>query len=145
LFHFTEIMARAVLLPVVSKKSKVRIAGLEALGNILYCGVWKYNSNVMEILIGFRDPNVVAIRDFFEYTTKINYLAVLAKDPKVQCREYFIRCLGDWLTVLPDKADHETRLLPYLLSGLFDSEESIRKITHDIIEDIGAIYEKEKV
>jgi hypothetical protein len=37
-------MGRAVLLPLVSKKSKVRIAGLNALTAILGCGLWKYNA-----------------------------------------------------------------------------------------------------
>jgi hypothetical protein len=32
LLHFTEILARALLLPLISKKSKVRIAALEAIG-----------------------------------------------------------------------------------------------------------------
>jgi hypothetical protein len=32
LLHFTEILARGLLLPLISKKSKVRIAALEALG-----------------------------------------------------------------------------------------------------------------
>lgn len=50
----------------------------------------------MEILIGFRDPNLVAIKDFYEYTTKINYFALLINDPKTSVRDMFIRCLGDW-------------------------------------------------
>ena len=39
-------MGRAVLLPLVSKKSKIRIAGLNALTAILWCGLWKYNAFV---------------------------------------------------------------------------------------------------
>lgn len=35
LLHFTEILARGLLLPLISKKSKVRIASLEALGVII--------------------------------------------------------------------------------------------------------------
>lgn len=59
LLHFTEILGRSILLPLISKKSKVRIAALDALGAILYCGVWKYNAFVFENLVGFRDPNSV--------------------------------------------------------------------------------------
>jgi hypothetical protein len=145
LFHFSEIIARAILLPLVSKKSKVRIAALEAMGQVLYCGCFKYNANIMEVLIGFRDPNVVPIRDFFEYSTRINYLAILIKDTKTAVREALIRYLGDWLIMLPDRYDHETRLVPYLLSGLFDPDEEIRKSVVEIIEEIGIQYEKEKV
>ena len=84
-------MARSILLPLISKKSKVRIAAMEALGNILYCGVWKYNANIFEILVGFRDPNSIPIKDFFEPTHNINYLATLIIDPNVFVRDYFIR------------------------------------------------------
>ena len=59
LLHFTEILGRAILLPLISKKSKVRIAALDALGAIFYCGIWKYNAFVFENLVGFRDPNSV--------------------------------------------------------------------------------------
>jgi hypothetical protein len=54
-------MARGILLPLISKKSQIRIAALEALGQILYCGIWKHNAFIFEILVGFRDPNSVAI------------------------------------------------------------------------------------
>ena len=37
LLHFTENMARSILNPLISKKSKVRIAALEALKNIMDC------------------------------------------------------------------------------------------------------------
>jgi len=144
LLHFSELLARAILLPLVNKRSKVRLAALEALGQILYCGVWKYNNNIMEILVGFRDPNVVPIRDFFEYTTKINYFAMLIKDPKTTVREFFIRCLGDWLIDLPDRYDHEPRLVPYIVSGLFDPDDEIKISTYEIIEEIGAQQERER-
>ena len=82
LLHFTEMLARALLLPLISKKSKVRIAALDALGAVLYCGVWKYNAFVFENLVGFRDPNSVPIKDFYEPSHNINYLATLITDPK---------------------------------------------------------------
>ena len=71
----------------------------------------------MEMLVGFRDPNSVPINDFFEYSTKFNYFAMLIKDAKTSVREFFIRCLGDWLISLPDRFDHEPRLVPYMVSG----------------------------
>jgi len=117
---------------------------LEALGQILYCGVWKYNNTIMEILVGFRDPNSVAIQEFFEYTTKINYFAVLIKDSKTNVREFFIRCLGDWLISLPDRFDHEPRITPYLVSGLFDKDEEICEAAYEMIEEVGLQYEREK-
>ena len=81
--HFTEILGRSILLPLISKKSKVRIAALEALTSIFYVGTWKYNAFVFENLIGFRDPNRVTIKAFYEPLHNINYFASLIEDPKV--------------------------------------------------------------
>jgi hypothetical protein len=103
LLHFSETLARSLLLSLVSKKSKVRIAGIEALGQVLYCGCWKYNAAIMEMLVGYRDPNYVPIKDFYEASHKINYFALLINDPRVAVREMFIRSLGDWISHLPDK------------------------------------------
>ena len=80
-------MGRAVLLPLVSKKSKIRIAGLNTLTAILWCGLWKYNAFVFENLVGFRDPNSVPIKDFYEPTNNINYLATFINDPNVKVRQ----------------------------------------------------------
>lgn len=65
LLHFSEILARSLLLPLVSKKSKVRMAALNSLGAVLLCGVWKKNNAIIELLIGFKDPNSVPIKAFF--------------------------------------------------------------------------------
>lgn len=86
----------------------------------MYCGVWKYNANIMEHLIGFRDPNLVPIRDFYESTTKINYFAMFIVDRSIKVRSAFYKTVSDLLLHLPDKKDHEGRLFPYLLTGLHD-------------------------
>ena len=79
-------MARSVLRPLVSKNSQVRIAALNGLTSILYTGLWKKNAEIMEILIGFRDPNSVLIKEFYECVSKLNYFALLTNDPKVTVR-----------------------------------------------------------
>lgn len=76
-------------------------------------------------MTGFRDPNSVPVKAFYEAWNLVNYLATLITDPKTSVREMFIRCVGDWLTILPDRWDHHARLVPYLLSGLFDESEDI--------------------
>ena len=82
LLHFTEPLARALLYPLISKKSKIRIAALDALSSVLLCGVWKHNAFVFEILTGFRDPNSIPIKAFYEPLHNINYFATLIIDPK---------------------------------------------------------------
>ena len=59
-------MARGLLLPLVNKKSKVKMAALNSLGHVLLCGVWKHNAFIMEVMIGFKDPNSVPIKAFYE-------------------------------------------------------------------------------
>lgn len=145
LLHFTELLARGLLLPIISKKSKVRIAALEALTQVLHCGVWKYNAFVFEVLVGFRDPNSVPIRDFYEPSHNINYFATFIVDPNISVREYFIKCCGIWAQQLADRYDHHARIIPYLLSGLFDEFEQVQHLSYEIIEELGALEEKEKV
>ena len=160
LLHFSEILARSLLLPLVSKKSKVKIAAIEALGQVLQCGVYKYNANIMEILIGFRDPNSVPIKDFYEASNKINYFAFLINDPKTNVREMFIRSIGDWIINLEDRFvlsnliffskficrfDHYSRFIPYLLSGLFDRMDEIQTTAYEVIEECGVMLENERV
>jgi len=142
--HFSEPLARSLFTPITNKHSKVRIAGVEALGQVMYAGVWKYNSAIMEGLIGFRDPNVVPIKDFYEYTTKLNYFALLARDRTVQVRDMFYRVISDWLLKLPDRVDHEARLVPYMLSGLSDSSGEIQNMCFEQLEEIGEMIEEEK-
>lgn len=79
-------MGRAILLPLISKKSKIRVAALNTLNKILLCGVWKYNAFIFENLIGFRDPNSVAIKDFYSPSLNINYLGSLISDTNIKVR-----------------------------------------------------------
>ena len=67
----------------ISKKSKVKIVAIEAIGSVLKCGIWKHNAFVFEILTGFRDPNSVPIKAFYEPIHNINYLATLIIDSKM--------------------------------------------------------------
>lgn len=38
----------------------------------------------------------------------------------------FLRQAGDWIVELDDRYDHHARLIPYLLSGLFDDHPDLR-------------------
>ena len=144
LYHFTVIMSRAILLPLISKKSAVKISCLQTLNDILYCGSWKYTVDVFDVLVGFRDPNSVPIKDFFEYSHNINYFALFINNKNVTVREAFLRFMGDLLISLPDKCDIEPRVVPYLLSGIFDSHKSIQDSCLEIMDQVGINCEREK-
>ena len=79
----------------------------------------------MEMLIGFKDPNSVPIKAFYESMHNVNYLAALQGDSKDNLRELFYRQIGDWITRLPDRYDHHARLVPYILTGVFDKNAEI--------------------
>lgn len=77
LIHFCEPMGRSLFTSLVHKHAKVRMAGLRALFDVLNTGCWKNSVYVFEHLMGFRDPNIVPLRDFFDPQTKVNYFAML--------------------------------------------------------------------
>ncbi len=49
------------------------------------------------------------------------------------------------MSSLPDRYDHHPRLFPYLLAGLYDEDDGIRKICLEVIEEAGLEEEKAKV
>ena len=71
-------------------------------------------------MVGFRDPNIVPIKDFYDPSTKLNYFATFVADRSVAVGECFYHTVADLLHRLPDKTDHEGTLFPYLISGLYD-------------------------
>ena len=85
-------------------------------------------------MVGFRDPNVVPIKDFYEPSTRFNYFAAFVADRSTVVRECFYKTMGDCLTRLPDKYDHEGRLFPYLISGLYDPLDSIKSLVFEVLE-----------
>lgn len=49
-----------------------------------------------------------------------------------------------WICDLNDKFDHHGKLVPYLLSGLFDADDKVRETAVAAIADIGKQIEEEK-
>jgi hypothetical protein len=144
LFNFGQTFCRALLTPLCAKKSPIKIAALEAMREVLYLGTWKFSVFSMEMLTGYRDPNSVAIKEFYEPTNNFNYLAMLINNENINVREAFLRVVGDWMTTLPDRYDHESRLIPYLLSGLFDRCDEIQQSCLEVLEEVGISIERDK-
>jgi hypothetical protein len=142
--NFAEILARALLLPLVSKKSKAKLAAMRALEELLFVGPFKQSYSVMDILIGYRDPNVVPIKDFYDPSHNVNYLALLINDEKKCVREQFLLILENWLINLKDREDHYPRLIPYLLTFAFDCDTEIQNAVVDTLEEIGKGIERDK-
>lgn len=141
--HFAENLSRSLFTAYTNKHAKVRIAGLKAFHQVLYCGLFKFNANIMEHMIGFRDPNSIPIKDFYEYTTKLNYFAMFVADRSTIVREFFYKTLASLMIKLPDKKDHEGRVFPYIISGLYDQNDDIRSAVFELYEEMGHHYEEE--
>ena len=106
LIHFCEVMGRALFTAFVHKHAKVRVAGLRSLHDVMVCGKFKHSHLIISMMVGFRDPNIVAIKDFYQWSTKLNYFASFVADRSVLVRECFYTTIGDLLARLPDKEDH---------------------------------------
>ena len=70
-------------------------------------------------------------------------LGKLITDGSVQVRVEFIRVIGDWMTTLIERTDHESRLLPYVISALTDEASLVQSEAADLMERLGVQYEKE--
>ena len=141
LIHFCEAMGRSLFTAFVHKHAKVRMAGLRALFNVMLAGQWKTSYAVLECMVGFRDPNIVPIREFYDPSTKVNYFAMFIVDRSTQVRICFYQTMAKLLTDLPDRIDMEGRIFPYLISGLYDNHEDIRNTTFELIEELGHLHE----
>lgn len=88
-------------------------------------------------MVGFRDPNIVPIKEFYDPSTKVNYMAMFVVDRSTAVRECFYKTMAKILMDLPDRYDHEGRIFPFLISGLFDQNDDIRRLVYELIEEIG--------
>jgi hypothetical protein len=48
-----------------------------------------------------------------------------------------MRGLKVWVCDLDDKYDHHGKLVPYLLSGLFDRDEEVQRVALEAVNEIG--------
>ncbi|KAJ8574935.1 hypothetical protein ON010_g4278 [Phytophthora cinnamomi] len=58
-------------------------------------------------------------------------------------RRAFFAMISDWMVNLPDRYDHESRLLPYLLSAVSDEDAAISQDALKTLEVLGERYERE--
>jgi hypothetical protein len=66
LIHFCPPMGRALFTSFVHRHAKVRMAGLRALFDVMITGAWKTSVEILEHMVGFRDPNIVPIKEFYD-------------------------------------------------------------------------------
>jgi hypothetical protein len=144
LFYFNSIMGRSLFFALTHRQSKIRVSALTALDKLMYLSPFKKNIEIMESLIGFRDPNLVPIKDFYEPSQKINYFALLSEDSSLPVLKKFYEMITNWLLYVDDRFDHEARLLPYIITGFFlENNEELNLYVSEKMEEIGKLYEKD--
>ena len=52
--------------------------------------------------------------------------------------------MGEWFTELKDRWDHDRRILPYIIAGLFDPNQEIAVIARDFVQKRGTQHSEEK-
>ncbi|KAK9812913.1 hypothetical protein WJX72_005730 [[Myrmecia] bisecta] len=118
---------------------KVRVEAIRTVKALVQCGA---HEMILE-LTAFQDPNSIAIRAFYEADVKTNYFGKLATDSSAVVRREFLALLGDWLLSLRERADHETRLLPYVLGALADPAPQVAAEGLALLERLGHQWEEE--
>ena len=121
------------------RRSKVRVATLRALRALMHCGA---HETILD-LCAFKHPNLVPIKAFYGEDRKVNYFGKLALDSCAPVRLAFVETLGDWMTTLVERADHEPRLLPYVMSAAADEAAAVRDAAAALLAALGAQYERE--
>lgn len=89
LLHFAEPMGRSLTSCLMHNHMRLRIAALQALTAVLFCGVWKHNHEIIQHLIAWQDPNQVPVKSFYESVTTVNYFSSLTFDRHPAVRRFW--------------------------------------------------------
>ncbi|CAM6092267.1 unnamed protein product [Calypogeia fissa] len=120
-------------------RKRVRVGAIKAIHRLVLCGA---HESVYD-LIAYRDPNLVPIKAFYQPCPKTQYLALLVSDRSIQVREQLLVTVASWLCELPERKEHDCRLIPYMLTGFTDENPKIQDLAFDLMEKVGRRYEEE--
>ncbi|KAL7550850.1 hypothetical protein ACHAWF_014047 [Thalassiosira exigua] len=96
-------------------------------------------------LVGFREENVLPVAAFYDSRcgVSVNTLAELASHKNHRVRLRCCHMLSYWLVYLPDRYDHQQRLMPYILSFIHDHMANVQNEALHCLEKCGSQYESE--
>jgi len=142
---FAVALVRALLPALRHRHAKVRLA---AVGALTACTVVPDRAKVkgsgteaIADLVGFREENVLPIAAFYKSEVQLNYLAELITDTSVPVKEAVVRMLGEFMTEMGDRYDHQQRLLPYLLDLIADDSAAVSTPAMAVLRRCGQQYE----
>lgn len=145
--HFSVAVVRAAKDLLLHRLARVRIAAIDTIRALVTCPnrdkCKGSGTEAIVDLIGHRDENVIPISAFYTSEIRLNYFAKLDQDANALVRKAFFDMVSDWITNLPDRYDHESRLMPYLLSAVSDENDEISKSAMQTLAFLGTRYEQE--
>ncbi|GMF21557.1 unnamed protein product [Phytophthora fragariaefolia] len=145
--HFSVAAVRTLIPLLLHRLARVRVAVVESIRALVTCpNVEKCKGSGTEAivdLIGHRDENVIPVASFYTTEVRLNYFAKLDQDRNPMVRRAFFAMISDWMVNLPDRYDHESRLLPYLLSAVSDEDPLISQDAVKTLAVLGEQYERE--
>ncbi|KAL3803494.1 hypothetical protein HJC23_014042 [Cyclotella cryptica] len=102
-------------------------------------------SSAIVDLVGYRGENVLPVASFYDSScaVSVNTLAELASHKNHRVRLRCCEMLSNFLIFLPDRCDHQQRLLPYVLSFINDILPEVQWKALECIEKCGSRYENE--
>lgn len=145
--YYAVAICRAILPVLRHRHAKVRAAAVAALHYVMIVPDRAKRkgsgTDAIQDLVGFREENILPIAAFYKDDVQVNYLAELVGDKSPQVREKLVEFLNSLLTVIDDRYDHQTRLLPYLLDLMTDELDSIADNAYRCLQVCGKQYEEE--
>lgn len=145
--HFSVALVRAVTPLLLHRLARVRVAAIDTVRALVSCPnrdkCKGSGTEAIVDLLGHRDDNVIPIAAFYTTEVRVNYFARLNQDANVGVRAAFFAMVRDWITNLPDRYDHESRLMPYLLSAVSDNDDAIARDAVATLARLGDRYEQE--
>ena len=146
---FATAISRACIQNLRHRNAKVRLASLSlfeaAVGVPNRAKVRGAGTDAIADVVGFREENVLPIAAFYDSScgVSVNALAEVCQDKNSIVRARCCAVLCFFITCLPDRYDHHTRLLPYVLSFFNDDIKETRAMAIQAIEHCGGQYEAE--
>ena len=145
--YFATGLARAVLPNCRNRNTAVIVAAMDLLeASIIVPDKAKRKgagSAAIADLVGFKADNAISIAAFYDsqYAVSVNILAEIAshRNPRVRLR--CCKMLQSLMIDLPDRYDHEQRLLPYVLLFINDAVTEVQNAALMCIEKCGEQYE----
>ncbi|KMZ80161.1 hypothetical protein PVIIG_01941 [Plasmodium vivax India VII] len=127
-YHY--IISTCLLKCLCNKYSRVKIKCMNTLLKLILHNSNSKNYKIIEMLIGYKDPNVVPIKSFYDNAyVNINYLCNLYNDRSTRVKFQFYSFLFLLLYQFNESNDFVTFLLPYLFSACFDNYKIFRLVS----------------